>query len=127
MAVMFTEMAGCVTLVNWLEKFAHPFLANHVYRVRTGHYANEEYDHGTGGIIQGYFKVFKTNDVTTVVDKLKVLLGVKKIRRNDLCYCDSGKKYKKCFLVNRDRHSHGIPDTVMQNDLKQILTYNQTI
>jgi hypothetical protein len=124
-AVMFSEMVGNITLLNWLDKFAHPFLANHVFKSKTGHYANEEFDHGNAGIIQGYFKVFRTNDLSIVLEKLKLITGTKKLGRNDPCFCSSGKKYKRCFLLGIEKHSPGIPLAILKSDLNQILTHIQ--
>jgi SEC-C motif. len=124
-AVMFSEMAGNITLLNWLDKFAYPFLANHVFKVKTGHYANEEFDHGNAGIIQGYFKVFRTNNLSLVLEKLNLITGIKSLGRNDPCFCNSGKKYKQCFLKDPKKHSPGIPISILQSDLNQILGHIQ--
>lgn len=120
-AVMFSEMLGNVTLLNWLNRFVHPFLANHVFKLKTGQYANEEFDHGDAGIIQGYYKVFRTNDLSIVLEKLKFITGTKSLGRNDPCFCSSGKKYKHCFLIDPRKHSPGIPISILQSDLNQIL------
>jgi len=124
-AVMFSEMVGNITLLNWLDKFAHPFLANHVFKSKTGHYANEEFEHGDAGIIQGYFKVFRTNDLSIVLEKLKLITGTKKLGRNDPCFCSSGKKYKRCFQTGIEKHSPGIPISILKTDLNQIITHLQ--
>ena len=122
-AVMFMKLADNLTLLNWLELFAHPFLANHVYKVKTGTYANGEFEHFELGIIQGYFEVFQASDELEVVEKLRLLTGRKDTSRNALCFCNSGKKYKRCYLVNPSGHSPGIPISVLQKDLSQILNY----
>lgn len=124
-AVMFSEMVGNITLLNWLNRFAHPFLANHVFKTKTGHYANDEFEHGDAGIIQGYFKVFNTNDLSLVLEKLRLITGTKKLGRNDPCFCGSGKKYKHCYLSEPQKHSPGIPISILKSDLNQILSYNK--
>ena len=46
---------------------------------------------------------------------------IKKIGRNDLCHCDSGKKYKKCCMVedcNSDFASNNVIDLAWQKVLK---------
>jgi hypothetical protein len=121
-AVMFSEMYGNLTLLNWLIKFAHPFLANYVYKLKTEHYANEVFDHGEQGIIQGYYKVFRTSDLSIVVEKLKYISGTKTLGRNDPCFCGSGFKYKHCYLAKPQEHSPGIPISILQSDLTQILS-----
>ena len=122
-AIMFSEMLGNLTLINWLVKYAHPFLANYVYKVKTGNYANEEFDHGDNGLIQGYYKVFQTNDLPAIIEKLKYLTGTIKLGRNDPCFCRSGKKYKHCYLFEPQKHSPGIPISILESDLNQILSF----
>jgi hypothetical protein len=122
-AVMYSEMAGDLTLINWLDKFAHPYLANSLYKIKTGHYANEEFEHGTPGIIQGYQKVFRTSDVLVLIEQLELLTGSKILERNSRCFCNSGKKYKKCFLLNENSHRFGIPVSLLKSDLQEIRNY----
>lgn len=119
-AKMFYVLGENISLINRLDKFAHPFLANHVYRVKTGSYANKEYDHGTEGIIQGYCEIFEVTETYEVINKLKQVCGLQKLGRNDPCFCNSGKKYKKCFLENPSEHYLGIPYNVLKSDLEEI-------
>lgn len=122
-ATMFYEMTTDLTLTNWLEKFAHLFLANSLYKLKTGHYANEEFEHGTPGIIQGYSKFFKTNDASAIVEKLELITGGRTLERNAKCFCDSGQKYKKCFLMDSKSHHMGIPISVLKTDLAEIVSH----
>lgn len=121
-AKMYSVLKNNTTIFNWLEQFAHPFLANHVYRTKTGQYANNEYDHGTKGIVQGYCEIFKVTETSEVIRILKLILELKKIGRNDPCFCGSNKKYKNCFLKDSDSHHFSIPINVLKNDLKEILS-----
>lgn len=120
-SIMFSEMRDNITLSNWLEKFAHPFLANHVYKVRTGNYASEEFQHGDAGILQGYFKLFNSSDTKAVIRRLELMIGKKKLGRNEKCFCGSNEKYKKCFLGNHDSHLLGIPVSQLQKDLSSVI------
>jgi hypothetical protein len=119
-AIMFTKMLGNLTLVNWLEKFAHPFLANFMVKVNTGKYENGEFDHGPKGIAQGYFKIFNTNDLSEVTERLQLITKKKKLSQNQQCFCGSGKKYKRCFLLNPEKHHLGIPISILKKDLAEI-------
>lgn len=121
-AKMFSVLGKDISLFNWLEQFAHPFLANHVYKVKTGHYANNEFDHGTAGIVQGYCEIFNLIGVKEVIDRLNLIIGNKKQGRNDQCFCKSGKKYKKCFLARPSDHHCFIPLDQLKNDLEEILS-----
>lgn len=122
-AVMYSEMAGDPTLIKWLEKFAHPYLANSLYKIKTGRYANEEFEHGTPGIIQGYKKVFRTSNISVLIEQLEFIIGNKILERNLKCFCNSGKKYKKCFLLNENSHRFGIPISQLKSDLLEIKNY----
>jgi hypothetical protein len=122
-AVIFSEMLGNLTLLNWLNKFAHPFLANFVYKIKTGCYANEVFEHGVEGLIQGYFRVFRTNDLHRIIERLKYVTGTKKMGRNDPCFCGRDKKYKHCYLIAPQKHSPGIPIKVLKDDLAAIIIY----
>ena len=122
-ATMFYEMADDLTLVNWLKKFAHPFLANSLFKLKTGNYANDEFDHGTPGIVQGYFRILKTNQVSDVIERLRLITGSKTLERNAKCFCNNGKKYKRCFLVDPKNHHMGVPISKLKDDLAEILHY----
>lgn len=122
-AKMHTVLKNKISLLNWLEKFAHPFLANHVYRIKTGNYANKEFAHGTLGIIQGYYEILNIFTIEEVEEKLKLICGIKKINRNEPCFCCSGKKYKNCFLINPTLHYFDIPYNTLLDDLKEISKY----
>lgn len=122
-AKMFTILDGNITLLNWLKTFAHPFLANHVHKIKTGHYANKEFEHGTPGLIQGYYEIFKTSNENEVVTTLKFLCGVLKLGRNAMCFCESRKKYKRCFLIDPNSHYHKIPLYILNKDLNEIMNY----
>jgi hypothetical protein len=122
-AVMFHEMRGNITLLFWLDKYALPYLANHVYRVQTGHYANLEFEHGVPGIIQGYSNLFGINDKKFIIERLKLLTGFRTIGRNDPCFCGSGIKYKKCYCIFPESHLMGVPYYLLRDDLNKILGF----
>jgi len=122
-AIMFSQMQGNVNLLTWLEKFAHPFLANHIYKLKTGHYANTEFEHGVPGIIQGYGILFGTDDREILIERIKLISGLRTCGRNEPCFCGSGRKYKNCFILNPVNHHLGIPIKVLYEDLNSILGY----
>jgi len=122
-AKMFYVLGDNITLLRWLELFAHPYLANHVHKTKTGEYAGKEYDHGANGLIQGYYEVFGLTDPNAVLQRLSLICDLQKFGRNDPCFCRSGKKYKKCFLIDPVKHRLGIPIEVLTNDLNEINRY----
>lgn len=122
-AVMFKELGTPISLVRWLDRFVHDFLANHVIRLHDKEYPKGEYEHGTPGIIDGYKEIFGVNTEDEVLTRLRLLCGATKIGRNDPCFCNSGKKYKKCFLQNRDEHYLGIPLWLLTQEMSEIANY----
>lgn len=122
-AKMFTTLKGDITLLRWLEKFAHPFLANHVYKIKTNAYASSEFEHGTAGLLQGYFEIFETLNVHEVIRMLRLMSGCLPMSKNAKCFCGSGKKYKRCFLLNPNIHYQKIPLQILKADLYHIKKY----
>ena len=78
------------TLLNWLDKFAHPYLANHIVRKITKEYASGEFAHGAAGIVQDYEMLFKVKGEHAVCKKLKAICILTKCSRNEACFCGSG-------------------------------------
>ncbi len=123
-AIIYSVLGDDLTLLNWLDKFAHPFLANHIVKKKTGNYAAGEFRHDTAGIIQGYEKLFAIEGQNSVFIKLKELCCVLKSGRNDPCFCENGKKFKNCFLVSPFTHKIlNIPYTILEKDYQEINTY----
>ena len=79
----------------FIENELIPFLANQLYRKEVGQYLNE-YSHGISGIREFYCELFKTDEVSLWIRCVKHAFSPKEISRNDICYCGSGIKYKKC-------------------------------
>jgi hypothetical protein len=119
-STMFYELKGDITLLRWLDKFAHPYLANHVYKLKTGSYANEEFSHGTLGIIEGWKQILHSNNTKQTLSLLKRMAGIESMALNQLCFCNSGKKYKRCYLLNEVAHRMNIPLYQIMNDIKTI-------
>lgn len=122
-AIMYYRMGGQVTLVKWIEQFAHPYLANHIYKLKTGSYAQGEFSHGVPGLIEGYTQIWGLKNEVEVINYLKFVTNIKSLKRNDPCFCKSGKKYKHCYLVAPKKHFMGIPVNLIQDDLQKIESY----
>jgi uncharacterized protein YecA (UPF0149 family) len=43
--------------------------------------------------------------------------------RNEKCFCNSGKKYKRCFLINPNEHYFNIPIALLNIERNQIFNY----
>jgi hypothetical protein len=87
-----------ITIKNFIETQAIPFLANYIHRKATGYYKNGDYAHGSKGNYQFYEKLFKTDDQKQWIEYFKIAFGLKKhnVGRNEKCICGADIKYKKC-------------------------------
>lgn len=90
-----------ITLIWFVKNVAIPYFANQLYRRETGKYL-QEYSHGSKGIWEFYTELFHSRDYEIWEHCLENTFGGKKFERNGQCYCNSGKKYKKCHLLIED-------------------------
>ena len=80
---------------TFTKQLVIPFFAAQVYFDNTGEWPYGDYKHYEEGLIQYYQeKIHISRD--NIIGSLKVLAGKRKLERNDLCFCGSGLKYKKC-------------------------------
>lgn len=86
-----------ITLVWFVQNIAIPYFANQIYKKQEGKYL-QEYSHGTKGIREFYAELFQSSDYKVWRHCLENSFGSTKFERNGSCYCNSGKKYKKCHL-----------------------------
>lgn len=86
-----------ITLVWFVQDIAIPYFANQLHKRQTGKYL-QEYSHGTDGIWEFYAELFHSRDSEVWKRCLDNTFGIGKNERNGQCYCNSGKKYKKCHL-----------------------------
>lgn len=115
------ELGDEKTLINWMDKFAVPFLANHKYKKVTGAYANGEFSHGHEGLLEFYFKLFNVTNKEEVIKQIRLILGINSLSSNQKCFCNSDKKYKRCFLLQPEKHRYNIPIKIFKDELREIL------
>lgn len=122
-ARQFRDMADGISLIKWTKLFVIPYLANHAYKKDLKHYADGELAHDEEGILQDYASCFGFKEPIKIIQRLNHILGQQQLSLNSPCFCESGKKYKRCYLVNSKSHRLGIPIEVLKNDLKKLKTY----
>lgn len=122
-AIMYKELGTPISLLKWMNRFVHDYLANHVVKLHKKSYANGEYPHGVEGIIVGYKEIFNLATDLEIFNRLNLLCEVDKIGRNDVCFCGSGKKYKRCFLLNKVEHYINIPIRILEAERLQIAKF----
>lgn len=79
-----------------------PHLANQRYRAVEGCYTNE-YKHGGLGVMEFYTELLGTSDTQMWLKVAHSVFVENRLRRNELCYCGSGRKYKHCHEAIDER------------------------
>jgi len=104
----------------YVEKKVLPYLANQYYFDRNGEWFIKGLDHGIGGTMEFYSKIFKTDNNVIILSRLGDVLNNKKYGRNALCFCGSGLKYKNCHLKREI-----IPNerNILQKDYEKLVKY----
>jgi SEC-C motif len=85
-----------ITVLEFIDEWVLPYLANQVYRNLTGNFANGEYSHGVLGIIEFYEKLLVTKNENEIVKILYFILKENKPKRTNICFCGSRKKFRHC-------------------------------
>lgn len=120
LAEQHQKLGGRISLLNWVSEFAVPYFANFIYRKEKGKYYNGEWSHGAQGIFEYYFQLFGISNIHLLLDRLYLVCGVKKYNLNGRCFCNSGKKYKRCYILNPDQHRFNIPEKVILHDILKL-------
>lgn len=109
------------TLPDFFRKILIPFLQNNSYFEINKRYSQGEYAHGLEGVIQAYQDILGVKDVQVIIQVLVERVRGGKRRPNDLCYCGSRLKIKKCG-DHYDRHKEFrlVDRRVIASDLHQI-------
>jgi len=86
-----------ISILQFIDEYVLPFYANQLHKKHFGYYKNGEYAHNAEGVWEALEEEFNTKD------RVKIRRFFKEMRtkrgRNDVCFCGSGKKYKKCHLL----------------------------
>lgn len=110
-------------LLEYIKKLVIPFFASQKLYDLEGEWPSGEYSHFTIGLIEYYKERLELDSIENIDRALQVLSNTIKIGRNDLCFCESGKKYKKCHLSKIELFSF-IPRRLFESDLKTIREQN---
>lgn len=88
------------SLLKFIDEIVIRYFENNSYYEIHGRYFGEEYNHGMKGMLEGYQDILGVKDFKTILWMLDLRNKGRKIGRNNLCYCGSGLKIKKCHLKN---------------------------
>lgn len=106
-------------LINYIEKLVIPFFATQKLYDLEGKWPIGEYSHFTIGLIEYYKEKLELDSIENIDRALQVLSYSLRIGRNDLCFCESGRKYKKCHLSKIELFNF-VPKRLFKSDLKTI-------
>lgn len=84
-----------INLHYFIENQLKPYLFNQKYREDNGFFLKER-PHGDEGTIQFFIEAFNTKDLLEISNGLRFIRQRKEPNRVSLCFCGSGKKYRKC-------------------------------
>lgn len=108
-----------IRLSDFLTKKVYPFFLSILHKISEGTYPGGDYAHGTEGRLQRYRERFNTNDDFFVLDALELALSGRSVGRNDLCWCGSDRKAKRCHLDD-SYWLRAIGNAQLQQDLHDI-------
>lgn len=90
------KAAQPISILSFIEAYVIPFYANQIHKREFGSYKNGEYAHFREGIWEALEEELCTSD------RKKIMLLLTKMRckrgRNEVCFCGSGNKFKKCHM-----------------------------
>ena len=88
--------AKAISILGFIEAYVIPFYANQIHKNEFGFYKNGEYAHFKEGIWEALEEEFGTSDrkkITLLLIQMRSKRG-----RNEICFCGSGIKFKKCHM-----------------------------
>lgn len=107
-------------LFDFTEKLVVSFFATLFYKTKMGEWPYGDYAHYEEGLLEYYsLKLGVQKDF--VVAGLEILVGRNKIGRNEVCFCNSGKKYKKCHREVIEGIQCKVDKRYLENNLELLL------
>ncbi len=122
-AIIYNVLGTPISLLKWMDRFVHDFLANHIIKLKDKSYAKGEYPHYEEGMIVGYKEIFGLTTDAELLKRLNLICGVSSLARNAPCFCGSNKKYKRCYLSYPNEHHHKIPISLLNSERIQITNW----
>ncbi|MEO5910840.1 MAG: SEC-C metal-binding domain-containing protein [Pelobium sp.] len=111
-----------LTLNEFIENHVKPFFFNQKHREIYGYFLKERH-HGHFGNIEFFQEAFQTDDLRLIANLLNHIRTHSEPGRVQDCFCNSGKKYRKChreaFRLFKD-----LPDYELKRFSQFILAYN---
>lgn len=89
-----------ITIYEFINEHAIPHLANQIYYENNPEkkWASGDYAHGNNGIFQYYCEILGLDTFNDLHHELENYLG-RKIKKYEMCFCNSDLKFKKCHQI----------------------------
>ena len=90
-----------ITLISFIENQVRNYFYSQIFRNQNGYFLKER-SHGSKGWIEFFEETFMTDNIFNIEFGLNQIIEGKKIDRVSICFCGSGKKYRKCHKKSYD-------------------------
>jgi hypothetical protein len=90
-----------LTLLSFIDNQVKNYFYSQIFRNQNGYFLKER-SHGSKGWIEFFQETFMTNNIFNIEFGLNQIIEGKKIDRVSICFCGSGKKYRKCHKMSYD-------------------------
>lgn len=100
-----------ITLFSFIDNQVKNYFYSQIFRNQNGYFLKER-SHGNKGWIEFFEETFMTSNIFNIEYGLNQIIEGKKINRVSMCFCGSGKKYRKCHKKSYDILSKLSLDTI---------------
>ncbi|WP_396191826.1 SEC-C metal-binding domain-containing protein [Flavobacterium sp.] len=90
-----------LTLLSFIDNQVKNYFYSQIFRNQNGYFLKER-SHGSKGWIEFFEETFMTDNIFNIEFGLNQIIQGKKIDRVSMCFCGSGKKYRKCHKKSYD-------------------------
>ncbi|NCP07188.1 MAG: hypothetical protein COZ16_04050 [Flavobacteriaceae bacterium CG_4_10_14_3_um_filter_31_253] len=90
-----------LTLLSFIDNQVRNYFYSQIFRNQNGYFLKER-SHGSKGWIEFFEETFMTDNIFNIEFGLNQIIEGKKIDRVSICFCSSGKKYRKCHKKSYD-------------------------
>ncbi|MRT17512.1 hypothetical protein F3C99_11155 [Vitellibacter sp. q18] len=111
------------SLLQFMDEIVVRYFENNSYFEINKRYFGEAYNHGIKGVVEGYQDILGVEDLQLIFKVIGQRIKNLKINRNDLCYCESGRKLKRCHGESY-RNFRKIEREVVVSDFKNLIQLN---
>ena len=90
-----------LNLISFIDNQVKNYFYSQIFRNQNGYFLKER-SHGSKGWIEFFEETLMTDNIFNIEFGLNQIIEGKKIDRVSICFCGSGKKYRKCHKKSYD-------------------------